>query len=397
MLVLPILSGAISALALLLLPAAGVLFAEIISAVTGRPRTLDTSGPRPRIAVLIPAHNEAARLAVTLASVSTQLRATDRVLVVADNCSDETAAVAASAGAEVIQRTDETHRGKGYALDFGIRHLESDPPEVVIVIDADCQISAGSCDRLAMTCAQSGRPVQALYLMRAGLRPGLKMRVAEFAWTVKNQARAEGLHRLGLPCQLTGSGMAFPWSGIASAELATAHIVEDLKLGLDLARAGTAPVFCPEALVTSSFPNSADGIKTQRTRWEHGHLNLILTQTPRVLRAALRPRNFGLIAMALDLSVPPLALLTMIVAVVWSVSLGFYLRTGFYLPLLLATADSLLIGVAVLLAWRRYGRDIISLSHLALSGVYALWKIPLYARVLVARQVAWVRSARDDD
>jgi cellulose synthase/poly-beta-1,6-N-acetylglucosamine synthase-like glycosyltransferase len=394
---LAIISDAISVLAVLLMPAIGVLFAEVLSAVTARPLRPTMRGPRPRIAVLIPAHNEAAKIGTTLCSVVAQMRATDRVLVVADNCTDRTAVIAAAAGAEVIERSDVGRRGKGYALDFGIRHLESDPPEVVIVVDADCQVSEGTCDRLARSCAQSGRPVQALYLMKAGLQAGLRMRVAEFAWAVKNHARAAGLHRLGLPCQLMGSGMAFPWTSIAAANLATAHIVEDLKLGLELARAGTPPLFCPDALVTSTFPNSAEGIKKQRTRWEHGHLNVILTQTPQLLLAALKPRNFGLIALALDLSVPPLALLTMISAVVWSASLFLYLRTGVHLPLALATADCFFIGLSVLLAWQQYGRKIISLSKLALSGLYALWKVPLYARVLFARQVAWVRSAREDD
>jgi glycosyltransferase involved in cell wall biosynthesis len=394
---LPILSGAISALALVLLPAIGVLFAEVVSAVMARASRSKIEGQRPRIVVLIPAHNEAAKIAATLSSVTAQMRESDRVLVVADNCTDETAVIAANAGAEVIERTDADRRGKGYALDFGIRHLESDAPAVVIVIDADCQLGDGACDRLAISCAQSGRPAQALYLMRAGLHPGLKMRVAEFAWKVKNQARAEGLYRLGLPCQLMGSGMAFPWACIVAADLATGHIVEDLKLGIDLACAGTPPLFCGDALVTSTFPNSAEGVKRQRTRWEHGHLALIVTQTPRLLLAAIKPRNLGLLALALDLSVPPLALLTMLVVATSGVSLILYLRTGVYLPLAIATADSLFMGLSVLLAWRRYGREIISLSSLALSGVYALWKLPMYARVLLARQVAWVRSARDDD
>jgi cellulose synthase/poly-beta-1,6-N-acetylglucosamine synthase-like glycosyltransferase len=382
------LSGAISVLALFLLPAALVLFIEVVSAVTARGTRQKIEGKRPRVVVLVPAHNEASRIVATLYSVTAQLRESDRVLVVADNCTDETAVLAANAGAEVIQRSNPNYRGKGYALDFGIRHLESDPPEVVIVIDADCQLADGSCDRLAISCAHSGRPMQALYLMRSAARPGLKMRVAEFAWKVKNQARAEGLHRLGLPCQLMGSGMAFPWACIASADLATGHIVEDLKLGIDLACAGTPPLYCPDALVTSTFPNSAEGIESQRTRWEHGHLSVIITQTPRLLLAAVKPRNFGLLAMALDLSVPPLALLTLLVGAVSAVGLFFFLRTGMYLPLAISAVDCLFIGVAVLLAWRSYGRAIISFSSLALSGVYALWKLPLYARALFARQLA---------
>jgi hypothetical protein len=90
------------------------------------------------------------------------------------------------------------------------------------------------------------RPVQSLYLMTAPCESAINHQVAEFAWRLKNQVRPLGLRALGLPCQLMGTGMAFPWDIIRSAELASGFIVEDLKLGLDLADAGHPPVFCPE-------------------------------------------------------------------------------------------------------------------------------------------------------
>lgn len=63
--------------------------------------------------------------------------------MVADNCTDDTARLASAAGAEVIERHDALLRGKGYALDFGVRHLAQQPPDVVIVVDADCQVAEG--------------------------------------------------------------------------------------------------------------------------------------------------------------------------------------------------------------------------------------------------------------
>ena len=84
----------------------------------------------------------------------------------------------------MVQRSDPTRRGKGFALDFGVRHLEADPPEVVIIVDADCQLAPGAVDRLAQRCRQSGRAVQALYLMHSPPDAGLKTRMAELAWIV---------------------------------------------------------------------------------------------------------------------------------------------------------------------------------------------------------------------
>ena len=380
----------------LLLPVV-VLFVEVLLAMThGADVAMPESERRP-IALVMPAHNEASIIAYTLHSIVPQLERSDRLIVVADNCSDETAAIAAAAGAEVVLRTDLIRRGKGYALDAAIRHIEAEAPSVVVIIDADCQVAAGAIERLARCCVRTARPVQALYLMRAGKDAGLGMRIAEFAWIVRNQVRPGGLHRLGLPCQLMGTGMAFPWSCICSAKLATGDIVEDRKLGIDLALAGTPPIFCPEALVTSHFPVSADGIQSQRTRWEHGSLSVILSGAPRLLWNSLRRLNLNSLVLALDLSVPPLSLLALQVIAIWGAGVIFYALTKVRFPLEIGTIAAALLTLSLLLSWARYGRRIITLGGLAIAILYALRKIPLYAKFLVARQLEWVRSQRDDD
>jgi cellulose synthase/poly-beta-1,6-N-acetylglucosamine synthase-like glycosyltransferase len=383
--------------ALLVLFPVTVLFIEVLLAVTAADRAAVAAGDRPRAAVLVPAHNEELVIGDTLRSIMPQLNARDRLIVIADNCTDDTAALAAREGAEVIVRTNAALRGKGFALDFGVRHLELDAPPIVLIIDADCRAGMGSVDRLIRVCARAMRPIQSLYLMQAGADPGLKLRIAQFAWAVKNQVRPLGLHRLGLPCQLMGTGMAFPWSCISGAALATGHIVEDLKLGVDLARAGTPPLFCPEVLVTSNFPVSVEGIAGQRTRWEHGHLMVILNDAPRLLVKGFASLQGGLIAMALDLTVPPLALLSLLALAVWIASAIFYVLSGVEFPLLAVSTALALLLLAVLLSWARYGRGIISLASLMSAPLYAAWKIPLYARFLVSRQVEWVRSRRDKD
>jgi cellulose synthase/poly-beta-1,6-N-acetylglucosamine synthase-like glycosyltransferase len=205
------------------------------------------------------------------------------------------------------------------------------------------------------------------------------------------------LHRLGLPCQLMGTGMAFPWACIRSADLATGHIVEDLKLGIDLARRGTPPLFCPEALVTSEFPGSSEGVQSQRTRWEHGHLSVIISDAPKLLLSSLATMNFHGLALALDLAIPPLSLLTLLVIADWSAAALFAFLKKSYFPLAAASAAAALLMLAVLLAWRAYGRQVISLPNLALAMLHAVLKIPLYLKFLVARQVKWIRSKREAD
>jgi cellulose synthase/poly-beta-1,6-N-acetylglucosamine synthase-like glycosyltransferase len=379
---------------LILLPVT-VLLVEVLCALTVREDKTASADRRPRLAVVMPAHDEEFVIAMALRAVVPQLNPTDRIIVVADNCSDQTASIAAAEGAEVIVRLDSNRRGKGYALDFGVRHLERDAPEIVIIMDADCIASPGSIDHLAQVCARTIRPAQALYLMRAPQDAGPLLRIAEFAGALKNRVRPLGLRRLGLPCQLMGTGMAFPWTTISSANLATGHIVEDLKLGIDLARAGTPPLFCPDALVTSTFPQSNEGIKSQRTRWEHGHLGVILSDGRSLLLESMRTMNISLMALALDLIIPPLALLMFLVVGIWLIAFIWYAITGDQWPLALATIAGASLAMSVLLSWIRFGRRIVTLGGLMLGVVYALWKIPLYAKFLVSRQLNWVRSKRD--
>ena len=385
-----------SCAAILLLPVS-VLFVEAVCAHSRLGQLREEPGQRGRLAIIMPAHNESLLLAGSIEAVRPQLDQGDRLLVVADNCTDSTADIAKAAGAEVIERNDPTRHGKGYALDFGIRHLALDPVDVVIVIDADCNVAVGAIDELRRTCLRTRRPVQALYLMHAPPGSGFRTRLAEFAWIIKNRVRPLGLRRLGLPCQLMGTGMAFPWSCIRSSELATGHIVEDLKLGLDLTRAGHPPYFCPEALVTSYFPSSREGVQGQRERWEHGHLGAILAEAPSLLWLSLRRLRIDTMMLALDLSVPPLSLIILLIAAVWFLAAGLYGLTSAIAPLTLATIGAAMLVLTIFLCWWRFARHVVSFPTLAMAGIYALWKVPLYIKFIAARRLNWVRSKRGGD
>lgn len=390
-----VLAGSFVFFAVLLLVPAWVLFVQVALAWLPARRLKALAGKRPPLAVLIPAHNEAAVIADTLASIMPQLQAGDRLLVVADNCDDDTARIARKVGAEVIERKNVQQRGKGYALDFGVRHLESAAPDVVIIVDADCNVEPEAIDWLTRVSHQSERPVQALYLMSTTGNAGFRQQFAEFAWRVKNWVRPLGYHRLGLPCQLMGTGMAFPWASIRDAKLANANIVEDMKLGVDLAVSGKPALFCPEARVSSTFPETATAEQSQRTRWEHGHLEVILKEFPSLFGRGVLRGDIGAMALALDLAVPPLALLVLSLSGMCAATGVVASIGGGMFPLLVAGLAMALVGVAVFLAWLGWGRAVISLPTLLSVPFYVLAKIPLYIRFWTRRQKEWVRTDRD--
>ena len=360
-----------------------------------RDRTTSSTPPAPRVAVLVPAHDESVHLLPTLANLRAQLRPGDRLLVVADNCSDDTAELARGAGAEVVERHDPARRGKGWALDFGVAHLRADPPDVLLIVDADCLLGNGALAAIADDCHGNGRPVQMLDLMSAGAGASRRLRTLEFAMRMKNLVRPLGSFRLGGACHLMGTGMALPWALAQRARLATGHLAEDMQLGIALTLDGFAPRFLPTVQVGSRFVADAGVARAQKTRWEHGHLATMAEQLPTLLRAALARRDRALAVLALDLLIPPTALYALVLAA----TLATVLVAAAWFPAwtaaaLLTAGAASAFAAAIALGWWHHGRDLLAARELVATPLYALWKLPLYLAFALGRRSGWVRTRR---
>lgn len=372
-----------------------VLFVECSAAVLPNfPKARDRKANRPNIAVLVPAHNEADGIRGTLDTLLPQLEPQDRLVVIADNCSDDTAAIARQPGVTVIERQDSQRRGKGYALDYALKYLEANPPEVVINVDADCIVHPDTIDRIASLAATENRPVQSTYLMVQPTNPNPKDIISALAVKVKNLVRPMGLQRLGLPCLLTGSGMAFPWSVIRTVSLANSKTVDDMQLGLDLAIAGYPPIYCQDARVTGRLMEK-QAAKSQRARWEHGHIETLLEQVPRLLKASIGQRRFDLLAIALDLYIPPLSLLVMIWAITMLGGILLGILAGLWIPGILLAVEGLILTISIFVAWAKFGRDDIPGKTLLAIPMYILSKITLYFAFFIQPQTKWIRTERD--
>ncbi|RYD94374.1 MAG: glycosyltransferase [Sphingomonadales bacterium] len=367
-----------------------ILAVELIAAQS-RPRPpAATPGPAARITVLVPAHDEAAGIGETIADLRAGAPAGARLLVVADNCTDDTAAIGRAAGAEVVERNDTQNVGKGFALAFGRDHLASDPPDVVVIVDADCTVAGGGIARLAATALATRRPVQSTYLMRPRTDRGALVAMSNFAFLIRNLVRQRGLARLGAPALLTGAGMALPWGVMADAPLATGDLVEDLALGIELSRRGSPPAFLPDAETWSEAAGRSD-THAQRLRWEQGTLRAALREAPSLMRAGRWP----LFWLGLHLLVPPLALLAAIDTVALGLLGSLACLGATALPLCLLSMLMIVMLAMLMLSWVRFGRAQITAVQLLIMPFYILWKVPIYALGLVRPERRWIRTGRD--
>lgn len=354
----------------------------------------DEPGGAVTCAVLIPAHDEAAGIVAALTALREVMPEGTRVLVVADNCTDETAALARGCGVAVAERHDAALRGKGYALAFGRERLAVDrPPEVVIVLDADCRLAPGSLEALCRSARQRQAPAQAVNLIAPDLSAPPMVQISSFAMVVKNLFRSRGMQRMGGAALLTGTGMAIPWRLFAAAELATGSIVEDLSLGIEMTRAGHAPGLVETAQVRSA-PASLDVALQQRRRWEHGFLDTLRRRALPVLANGVARGSRAETLLGLHLMVPPLALLLVLAATALAACLLSTLAGGSIVPaVVLGALLALALGL-VAAAWLLGGRAFLNRSALLRAPLYILWKIPIYLGFLRKPEATWTRTPR---
>jgi cellulose synthase/poly-beta-1,6-N-acetylglucosamine synthase-like glycosyltransferase len=284
---------------------------------------------------------------------------------------------------------------QGFALDFGIRYLSQQQPDVVVFLDADCRVAPDTVQLLASAAVSSQRPVQGLNLCDPDPNGSATQIVSGLAFRFKNLVRTLGLVRLAGINHLTGTGMALPWALVERTKLADGNVVEDMQLGIDLALAGKPPLFVPQARVDSPLPQQRTAARTQRTRWEHGHLKTLLTQSPRLIGLTIQHRRLDLFWLALDLAIPPLSLLVLTLVTFTLVSTVAWLIGATALPLAIFTAQTCLIAAAVFAGWAAHCREQVPLRALVAAPLYAAMKLPIYLAFLYKRQQQWVRTQRD--
>ena len=365
--------------------------------------------------VVVPAHNEEKGIVESLDSMVAALGQDDRLVVVADNCTDQTVELVRDFASDLkkhdadglgrlpdlqlLVRHDDEHRGKDYALRFAFDQLQVEHRnqlKTVVIVDADCQVRRDAFEHLVSQVENSQRPAQAVYLMHHPdtVRMTPRRAISEFAFTLKNLVRPVGLSRIGGACTLFGSGMAFPIDCIKSMTGPGGHLVEDMRWTYDMILAGKPVQFCHEAIVEAEFPTTMEAAQSQRRRWEHGHLELILTQTPRLLGHFMKIPLRGTLLAALDLMIPPLSLLMVIsIAVLATLLISAALGASFVPFLLLGLSVSLAM-TSLFIAWLRFKPDRVMHSMIFSFPYYAIRKLPLYVGFLLRPQRTWVRTDR---
>lgn len=366
----------------------GAWWALLAAFALPRPRPPASPSRSWRTVLIVPAHNEERALPRTLECLGASTLRADEVIVVADNCTDATAEVARAWGSTVLERQDDTERGKPYALNLALAVLRARPehPEVVILVDADTEVAPTCLERLVARVDGGAMVVQSYYQGAPG-RPRLA-RLRRLALALVHWARPLGAARLGLGASLKGNGMAFRWE-VVQHGFGAGGITEDAALTLELVRRGIPIAFEPTALVTGLMAGDYNAASTQDQRWEGGRFALTRRAWATAGGALARGDVAGA-SSALEVAAPPLSLVGG-AAVVAAATAALGARAA--LPIAVASAGSLA-GYVVMgfAAARVSGADL-----RALLGVpqFLMHKAGVYARLVRSGTPQdWVRTER---
>ncbi len=356
--------------------------------------------PRLHFDVVVPAHDEARGICSTVASLLSVDYPHElfNVVVVADNCSDNTAQLAAEAGARVIVRDNPAEIGKGYALVEAFdRILEEGRADAVVVVDADSVVSPNLLRAFAARLEGGARAVQADYGV-ANPDSSWRTRLMAIALSTVHTLRATSRQRLGLSAGLHGNGMCFSADLLREVPYRSFSIVEDLEFGIRLGEAGCAVHFAPEAQVHGAMPVRERGSRLQRQRWEQGRRQMARRHAWRLLRQGLRQRNWIALDLAFDLLVPPLATLVVVGALGLVLSVALSWIGGRPIGVVWVWLGCVLGLVAYgLRGWKLSRTGFGGLCTLVAAPAYIVWKLTLPRGRSAAARGEWVRTPREGE
>ncbi len=343
-----------------------------------------------RMAIVVPAHNEAAGIAATLGNLLPLARedGNAEVIVVADNCSDETAAIATGCGARVLARQNPDLRGKGYALDFAFNHLLKEDFSAFVVVDADSRAAPYFLLRLRQHFARGARAIQSRYTV-LNVNDSARTQLFELALQAFNVLRPMGRSRLGFSAGILGNGFALRSDVLREVPYTAASVVEDLEYHLRLIEAGVKVEFASDALIRGEMPTTGTGAASQRARWEGGRLRMLLDHAPALMQQAFTG-HWRFVEPLLDLLLLPLAYHVFFLLLLCVLPFPLASFSGF-LGLLIVVWH---VAVAARLGGMG-GRQLF--KTLCSVPAYLVWKLVRIGFILrSARQgSAWVRTERN--
>jgi cellulose synthase/poly-beta-1,6-N-acetylglucosamine synthase-like glycosyltransferase len=387
---------AIPLLLLLLLPGLSEIVSIVWQAFHRPESTPSAEQPPvkvPRLAILVPAHNEELLIERCVGSLMAMTRTNVEfdVIVIADNCDDSTALRAGGAGARVLERQDPGSPGKPQALRWALDQIPLPAYDAVVIIDADSVVDPTYADALATHAPLREKAVQS-YNGVANHATSWLSRLAGLLITVRYEGQFLQKRRAHLNCPLA-NGMLMGTSVLARYGWPAESLTENWEVYARFTVGGVPIAYAPDAHLGSQQAEGLSESSVQRSRWQAGRWQVLRNYAGPLLRSSAIGWRQKLDSLAELTSPGPVVHATLAIAAsgvlllsrspLGNVLIGLFLAS--LLPLVSWTAWAI---------WRDENRGQLLLALTRLP-FYAGWRFLVLLRSTVtARRAIWVRSPR---
>jgi cellulose synthase/poly-beta-1,6-N-acetylglucosamine synthase-like glycosyltransferase len=268
--------------------------------------------PSTRFVIAIPAHDEDSVIAATV----DRLRGLDypaelfSIHIVADHCSDNTAALARQAGAIVHERNEGPRTGKGAALAWLFERVLGGDCDAVVVFDSDTQVESDFLRLMDVRLTQGAQVIQGQHVIRnpnAGWFPALTWAM----FLIDNRFQNLGRSNLGWSAKHMGDSICFRADILRRLGWGEG-LTEDYHLRQRLLLAGIRISYEPSAKGHGEAPRTWAQARAQRARWLRGTRMASEQLASQLWAEAIRRRDLALLDGALQAYLPSFSTLTVV-------------------------------------------------------------------------------------
>ena len=263
--------------------------------------------PQKRFAVLIAAHNEEQVIGPLLANLKRMEYPQDLydVFVIADNCTDQTAAIVRNAGVQVAERFSESERGKGFAIRWMLERLKDMDTQydAVVMFDADNLVATNFLRVMNDRLLEGSKVIQGYLDIKNPFDSWVSISMAISYWYTNRMWQLSRYH-LKLSSALRGTGLCIDMPLLQKLGWEATGLTEDVEFGAKCVSLGIYPVWAHDAKVYDEKPITLRASMRQRLRWMQGHFNCAQQYMMPLLGASMREANLAKLDAAIYLFQP---------------------------------------------------------------------------------------------
>ncbi|HEX4020240.1 MAG TPA: glycosyltransferase family 2 protein [Acidobacteriaceae bacterium] len=356
-----------------------------------------TQPDKSKFLIFVPAHNESGYLRPTLQSLHSlnYSREQFHIVVIADNCTDDTALIGKQEGCEVWERIDPKLCGKGHALAWAFKAAQKLSYDAVVIIDADTTVSANLLQVLDHEIRQSHLVIQVRYSFEFPMETSRWFRlISQASKRSEDSFISRPRSRFRLYQGLQGNGFCLHHSVLEDVPWTAGSICEDLEYGLSLSEHGFSVHYVEDACVTAAMTGRLEHASGQRQRWAGGTFALIVQRIPTLISQGIRRpdwRSIEACPYLITLSRLPLVLLSAITASILLLEWHAASRPWLFV-FCIAILMQVIYAIAMLSTTRNehgFGKTLLGLP------IYAVWlAYQQCASLLSLRNASWNRTER---